>query len=243
MRALVTGAGRGIGQAIATRLAEDGLEVVRLDVAGENAVVCDIGDAAAVDRVAAEVGPIDVLVNNAGVWRYGDLANTATEELERVVRVNLLGTMNCTRGFGRAMIARGSGAIVNVVSISAIAPSPSVGAYSASKAGVVALTQQTALDWGPHGIRCNAVGPGMIRTESTASAYLDPAIEQGRANAVPLGRLGTPREVANVVAFLASDQAAYVNGQVIYVDGGLTQALFQLMPYPARPEGPQSALE
>ncbi len=163
------------------------IEVVCLDIAGEGTVVCDIGDAIAVDRVAAEVGPIDVLVNNTGVWRYGDLANTAAEELERVIRVNLLGTMNCTRSFGKGMVARGAGAIVNIASISAIAPSPSVGAYSASKAGVVALTQQTALDWGPHGIRCNAVGPGMIRTESTASAYQDPVVEQARANAVPSG--------------------------------------------------------
>lgn len=240
MRALVTGAGRGIGLAIAERLVEDLYEVVCLDIVGEGTVACDVGDAIAVERVAAEVGPVDVLVNNTGVWSYGDLANTAVEEFERVIRVNLLGTMNCTRSFGKGMVARGAGAIVNIASISAIAPSPSVGAYSASKAAVVALTQQTALDWGPHGIRCNAVGPGMIRTESTASAYQDPVVEQARANAVPSGRLGTPREVANVVAFLASDQATYVNGQVIYVDGGLTQALFSLFPYPARPEGPQS---
>jgi NAD(P)-dependent dehydrogenase (short-subunit alcohol dehydrogenase family) len=155
--------------------------------------------------------------------------------LEAAIRVNLLGTLYCTRVFGADMVERGSGSIVNIVSISAIAPSPAVGTYSSSKAGVVALTHQTALDWGPAGVRCNAVGPGMILTESTSGAYAEPAAFTARSGAVPLRRLGTPRDIAEVVAFLASDRASYVTGQVIYVDGGLTQSLFELLPHPARP--------
>ena len=236
MRAVVTGAGRGIGAAIAERFLEDDMDVIRVDLAGDGVVACDISDAEAVDRAARDIGPVEILVNNAGIWRYGNLQNSPQEELERVVRVNLLGTMNCTRSFGAGMIESGRGSIVNVVSISAIAPSPSVGMYSASKAGVVALTQQIAVDWGRHGVRCNAVGPGMILTEGTADAYQDPNVLAGRSRAVPLQRLGTPRDIAEVVAFLASDRAAYVTGQVVFVDGGLTQSLFELLPYPARPD-------
>jgi 3-oxoacyl-[acyl-carrier protein] reductase len=234
MRALVTGASRGIGLAIAQKLQEDGLEVVRVDIGGDAEERCDISDEAQVAALATRVGPVEVLVNNAGLWRYGNLLNTPTADLERVIKVNLLGTLYCTRSFGAAMVERGRGSIVNVVSISALAPSPSVGTYSSSKAGIVALTRQTALDWGPHGLRCNAVGPGMIVTEATSDAYADAQVMEGRARAVPLRRLGTPRDIAEVVAFLSSERAGYVSGQVIYVDGGLTQALFELLPYPAR---------
>ena len=236
VRALVTGASRGIGLAIALKLQEDGFDVVRTDISGDAEEHCDISDLAAVSALAERIGPLDVMVNNAGVWSYGDLLNSPVEELERVLKVNMLGTLYCTRAFGATMVDRGRGSIVNVVSISALVPSPSVGTYSSSKAGVLALTRQTALDWGPHGVRCNAVGPGMIITEATGDAYAEPEVLAGRASAVPLRRLGAARDVAEVVSFLASDRASYVSGQVLYVDGGLTQALFELLPYPARPQ-------
>lgn len=244
--AVVTGAARGIGAAAAERLAADGFDVVRLDVtAGDGVLACDVADPRAVADTAAlverEHGPVTVLVNNAAIWRFAALEDVASEDFAAVLDVNVRGTFHCTQAFGRAMLARGGGCIVNVVSIAAAAANPSVGAYSASKAGVLALTRQTALEWGPRGVRANAVGPGLVPTPGTGTVYDDPEVRRVRAGAVPLRRLGTSADVAGVIAFLASDAAAYVNGQVLYVDGGLSQALMTLLPRPAGVAGPQLA--
>ena len=243
--AVVTGAGRGIGAAIADRLVRDGFRVARLDVTGSpnsDIITCDISDAAAVDRVAEQVerefGPVSVLVNNAGAWSFGALEDVSPDDFARTLAINVSGTFHCTRAFGRSMLAHGGGSIVNIVSIAAQAANPKVGAYSASKAGVVALTQQTALEWGPRGVRANAVGPGFVPTPGTGTVYDDVAVREVRAAAVPLRRLGEPDDVANVVSFLASDQAGYVNGQVIYVDGGFSEALMTLVPRPPGVPGP-----
>lgn len=237
-RAVVTGAAQGIGAAIADRLTADGFDVVRLDLnAGDGVIACDVSDHAAVHRVAADVGPVDVLVNNAGIWLFSALEDTTPSDFERVVRVNLGGTFNCTQAFGRSMLDRG-GSIVNIVSIAAAAASPGVGSYSPSKSAVVALTRQTAVEWGPRGVRCNAVGPGLVPTPGASGVYHDAEVRRVRARAVPLRRLGEPGDVANVVGFLASPASAYVNGQVIYVDGGLTEALMTLIPRPAELPGP-----
>ena len=236
--AVVTGAARGIGAAIADRLAADGFEVIRLDLtAGEGVLAGDVSDGADVHRLAAQVGPVDVLVNNAGIWLFSALEETSTADFDRVMKVNLGGTFNCTQAFGRSMLDRG-GCIINVVSIAAAAASPGVGAYSPSKAAVVALTRQTAVEWGPRGVRCNAVGPGLVPTPGANAVYNDERVRVARAGAVPLRRLGEPTDIANVVGFLASPAAAYVNGQVIYVDGGLTEALMTLIPRPAALPGP-----
>lgn len=237
--AVVTGAGRGIGAAIADRLGADGYEVVRLDVdGGDGVLACDVADHDAVHRVAADVGPVDVLVNNAGIWRFGPIEDADPADVARVMAVNFGGTFNCTQAFGRTMLDRG-GSIVNVVSIAAHAPNPSVGAYSPSKSAVLAFTRQTAVEWGPRGVRCNAVGPGFVPTEGTDEVYRDPAVRAVRAGAVPLRRLGAPQDVASVVAFLAGDGAGYVTGQVVYVDGGVTESLMTLIPRPADVPGPQ----
>lgn len=237
--AVVTGAARGIGAAIADRLALDGFEVVRCDLdAGAGITVCDVAHHAAVHALAREIGPVDVLVNNAGIWRFGPIEDADPADVARVLAVNVGGTFNCTQAFGRSMLDRG-GSIVNVVSIAAHSPNPMVGAYSPSKSAVLAFTRQTAVEWGPRGVRANAVGPGFVPTPGTGAVYDDPAVRAVRAGAVPLRRLGEPDDVANVVAFLAGPQSAYVNGQVIYVDGGVTESLMTLIPRPADLPGPQ----
>lgn len=245
--AVVTGGARGIGAAIADRLASDGfdvvrLDVVRLDVAPEaptdsRVVECDVSDHTAVQRVAAEIGPVDALVNNAGIWRFSLLEDVAPDDFAAVLRVNLGGVFNCTQAFGRSMLDRG-GSIVNIVSIAAAAASPGVGAYSASKAAIVALTRQTALEWGPRGVRANAVAPGLVPTPGSNEVYHDDRVREVRANAVPLRRLGAPADIANTVAFLVSADASYVTGQVIYVDGGISESLMTLIPRPIELPGP-----
>jgi len=240
-RAVVTGAARGLGAAIAHRLQTDGYEVVRLDVVeGPGVTWCDVADAAAVRRIAADVGEVDVLVNNAGIWRFGPLETADPADIARVLAVNVGGTFHCTQAFGTSMLDRG-GSIVNIVSVAAQAPNPAVGAYSASKAAVLALTRQTAVEWGPRGVRANAVGPGFIPTEGTDAVYRDEAVREVRAGVVPLRRLGTPDDVADVVSFLCGTSSAYVTGQVIYVDGGVSESLMTLIPRPDDVPGPHRA--
>jgi 3-oxoacyl-[acyl-carrier protein] reductase len=236
--AVVTGAGRGIGAAIATRLRSDGFDVVRLDLeAADDVIACDVSDPVAVRRVADDVGPIDALVNNAGIWKFGPIESADPDDFARVLAVNLGGTFNCTQAFGSTMLDRG-GSIVNVVSIAAHSPNPSVGSYSPSKTAVLAFTRQTAVEWGPRGVRANAVGPGFVPTPGTGTVYDDEEVRAIRAAAVPLRRLGEPVDVANVVGFLAGPESAYVTGQVIYVDGGVTESLMTLIPRPPDVPGP-----
>lgn len=242
--AVVTGAGRGIGAAIAARLGIDGHTVYRLDQnPGEGVITCDVSNADDVNRVAAGItdrGPVDILVNNAGLWRFAALEDVTPGDFRAALDVNLMGTFHCTQAFGRSMLAAGGGSIVNIVSIAAYRANPMVGGYSPSKAAVVALTEQTALEWGPRGVRCNAVGPGLVPTPGTGAVYDDARVREVRAGAVPLRRLGTPDDIAEVVAFLASPRASYVNGQALYVDGGLSKALMTLLPRPADVPGPHA---
>ncbi len=230
--ALVTGAGRGLGRAIAGRLCADGHDIIVVDVdkSGAEAAAaalggkswqCDVGNLAAVQAVAAEAGPVDILVNNAGIWRYGPLVGAASSDIDDVLRVNLLGTLHCCQAFAPGMAERGGGAIVNVSSAAAVTRSPGTQVYPVTKGAVETLTGQLALELGPAGIRVNAVGPGLIVTEGTAHNYQGERRTE-RAQNVPLRRVGEPDDIANVVAFLASDQASYVSGQVIYVDGGVS---------------------
>jgi NAD(P)-dependent dehydrogenase (short-subunit alcohol dehydrogenase family) len=236
--AVVTGAARGIGAAISERLANDGFEVVRLDLDdGAGVLSCDVSNHAAVARIADDLGPIDVLVNNAGIWRFGPIETADPVDIQRVLAVNVGGTFNCTQLFGRSMLDRG-GSIVNIVSIAAHSPNPMVGAYSASKSAVLAFTRQTAVEWGPRNVRANAVGPGFVPTPGTGDVYDDERVRAVRSAAVPLRRLGEPDDVANIVSFLSSANAAYVTGQVIYVDGGVTESLMTLIPRPADVAGP-----
>jgi len=230
--ALVTGAGRGLGRATARRLAADGHHVVCVDLDGDaarsaaaevggTAHRCDVSDHEAVDALAAAVGTIDILINNAGIWRFGPLLSMSVDDTEAVLRVNLLGPLFCSQAFVPGMAERGGGAIVNLSSAAAATRSPGIGIYPVTKGAIETLTKQMALEWGPLGIRVNAVGPGLIVTEGTAHNYEGEARAR-RAQTVPLRRIGDPPDIAAAVAFLVSPDASYISGQVLYVDGAVT---------------------
>ena len=230
--AVITGAGRGLGKATAHRLARDGFLVVALDIDGDAAVAtaeevagvghqCDVTDPESVRAVAEHVERCDALVNNAGIWRFHSLLELQPDDANAVFAVNVIGLTYVSQAFAPKMIDAGGGAIVNLSSGAAWTNSPGVGLYPASKAAVEAITKQMAIEWGPKGIRANAVGPGLIVTEGTERNYQgERRNERGRL--VPLGRVGEPAEIADVIGFLCSDDARYVSGQVIYVDGGVT---------------------
>jgi 3-oxoacyl-[acyl-carrier protein] reductase len=231
--ALVTGAGRGIGRAIAAALAKLGHEVTIADVdteraertaaeIGGRAVSLDVTDPASVAAVAAGVESLDVLVNNAGIIRPGVFPDVDVADYDAVMDVNVRGPLVVTQGFTAALEAGGGGAVVNIASMSALVPVPGTGVYPASKAAVVGLTTSLALDLAPRGIRVNAVAPGRISTEMTAARQQDPEVERRTNALIPLGRSGEAEDIADVVCFLASAQARYVTGQTIAVDGGLT---------------------
>ncbi len=236
--ALVTGAARGIGLACAQALAEDGARVVLADVDAEGvkaaaksvpgdsvAIACDMGDPAQIsalfDRVESEIGPVSILVNNAGIAAPGDFLETSLEQFRKVIDVNLTGTFLALQRAAKTMVAKGiEGSIVNMSSINAVVAIPSIAAYCASKGGVMQLTKATALALAPHNIRVNAVGPGSVDTAMMAGVNANPEAMKVLMSRTPLKRVGTPREIGDVVAFLASDKASYITGETIYVDGG-----------------------
>ncbi|HEX2296024.1 MAG TPA: 3-oxoacyl-ACP reductase FabG [Actinomycetota bacterium] len=238
--AVVTGASRGIGRAIAVALAPDhavavnyragadeAKETLRLVEAagGEGiAVSGDVRDPDAVDALFAEVerelGPVGVLVNNAGVRADALAPRLSDDEWRRVVDTNLYGTFACTRRALRPMLRAGWGRVVNVASVAALAGNPGQTSYCAAKAGVVGMTRALAREVGRKGITVNAVAPGLVDTDLVAG--LTAERREALLSSVPAGRTGEPEEVAAVVAFLCSDPAAYVNGSILTVDGGMT---------------------
>ena len=243
--AIVTGAGNGIGAVIARAATARGYSVGVLDrdaasaarvaeaLPGAVALVADVTDAVAVEAAFDRLdGPPDLVVNNAGVVRFGPLLDLTPGEWRDVVDVNLTGTFLVARAAARRMLDTG-GCIVNLTSINGVAPGPNAGAYGATKAAVALLTQQMAIEWGPAGIRVNAVAPGLILAGMSEPIYADDDFRARREAKVPLGRLGTPEEVADVVLFLASPEAAYVTGQNIVVDGGVSANIIGQLPRPA----------
>jgi len=249
--ALVTGAARGLGAAIARRLSREGYRVAIVDTDGDAAraqaselsgavaFAADVTDEAAIETLLDAFGDIpDVLVNNAGIVRFGPILEHSVEDFRKVIDVNLTGTFIVTRAVARRMVTRGSGAIVNITSLNAVAPSPDAGAYPASKAAVALLTQHFALALGPHGIRVNAVAPGFIDAGMSAPIYEDSEVRATRGGAVPLGTLGTADDVADAVAFLASDRARYTTGQQLMVDGGVSFSLKNHLPRKAPVRAP-----
>jgi 3-oxoacyl-[acyl-carrier protein] reductase len=216
--ALVTGGTRGIGAAVADALRERGWNVATLSRNGGD-LEADVSDAEAVERAFVEArerfGPVHVLVNNAGQHRDGLAIRMSAEDWESVVATNLSGAFHCTRRALDDMLSARWGRIVNVSSIVAERANPGQANYAASKAGLLALTRTVAREMARKGVTCNAVLPGVIETDMTAD------VADGLVEAVPAGRVGQPAEVAACIAFLCSEEAAYINGATLAVDGGL----------------------
>ncbi len=234
---LVTGGAQGIGEACCRRFAREGALVVIADMDDERGtalaselgglyVHCDVGDKAQVDALVAQVrdeaGRIDVLVNNAGIFKAADFLDLSEADFDAVLRVNLKGAFLMAQAVARAMVQDGvRGSIVHMSSVNGVMAIPSIASYNVSKGGINQLTRVMALALADHGIRVNAVAPGTIATELAAQAVL--TSEDARRKILsrtPMKRLGEPEEVADVVAWLASDAASYVTGEIVTVDGG-----------------------
>ena len=237
--AIVTGAARGIGQAIALKLAEGGANVAICDLNAEwleetkaqveargvkaLPLAVDVGDgeqvAATVDAVVKAFGTVDIMVNNAGITKDGLMIRMSEADWDAVLRVNLKGVFLFTKTVARVMMKQRSGAIVNIASVVGIMGNAGQANYTASKGGVIALTKTTAKEFGSRGIRCNAVAPGFISSKMTD--VLSQEVRDKYMEQIPLRNFGTQRDVANAVAFLASSEASYVTGQVLSVNGGM----------------------
>ena len=240
--ALITGGARGIGKAIAVEYAKQGADVAFSDLNyDDNAVALEkeleafgvkakgyASDASKysaseelADKVAAEFGRIDILVNNAGITRDTLLMRMTEEQWDLVIQVNLKSVFNLTKAVQKFMLKQRSGSIINMSSVVGLGGNAGQSNYSASKAGMIGFTKSIAQELGPRSIRCNAIAPGFIETEMTAS--LPEEIKKGWAERIPLRRAGSPVDVANICVFLGSDLSAYVTGQVIAVCGGMTK--------------------
>jgi NAD(P)-dependent dehydrogenase (short-subunit alcohol dehydrogenase family) len=223
--AVVTGAAGAIGSAVADRLEADGFRVARTDIGGAE-FPCDLRSESDVvelrDAVAGRLGDPWLLVNVAGVFFEHDVPDLAVEDYDRIVDVNLKGTFLTCKTFLPAMLAAGSGCIVNIASTAGIKGGHRRAVYNASKGAVVLLTRSLALDHGPAGVRVNCVCPGLIDTPMADWIRLDPVAIAAFEQEAPAQRMGTPRDVAGAVSFLASDDAAYAHGTVLVLDGGVT---------------------
>ncbi|MCL1827074.1 MAG: 3-oxoacyl-[acyl-carrier-protein] reductase [Candidatus Cloacimonetes bacterium] len=237
--AVITGAARGIGLAIAEKFAEEGATVIitdmnqsyidesvqelknkKYDVAG---ICMNVTDSQNVEECFKEItdiwGKIDILVNNAGITRDNLLMRMKDEDWDAVIHTNLKGTFTTTKSATRIMLNQKSGSIINIASVIGVIGNAGQANYAASKGGIIALTKSTAKELGSRNIRCNAVAPGYIETAMTAT--LEESIREEYAKSIPLKRMGQPIDVANLCLFLASDEASYITGQTLMVDGGL----------------------
>lgn len=238
--ALVTGSSRGIGRAIALRLAADGFAVgvnysnseakadevvAQIEAGGGSAVAvqADVADSTAVaamfETVVEALGPVSVLVNNAGITDDGLMLRMSEDQFDSVINTNLKSAFLCTKTALRGMMRAKHGRIINISSVSGVSGNPGQANYAASKAGVIGLTKSTAKEIGSRGITVNAVAPGFIETDMTDA--LGDATTELAAKQISVGRLGRPEEVASLVGYLASDEASYITGQTIVIDGGL----------------------
>ena len=237
--AVVTGAGRGIGRAVALAYARMGADVACVSRTEENsakvaaevealgrkawALAVDVSDTAAVDAAAKEIlesaGRVDILVNNAGVTRDNLLMRMSEEEWDTVLDINLKGAFNFTKAFSRTFIKQRSGRIINIASVIGLIGNAGQSNYAASKAALIGFTKSIAKELAPRGITVNAIAPGFIETDMTAA--LDDKVREGILGNVPLGRFGSPDDIAHAAVFLAMEPSGYITGQVLTVDGGM----------------------
>jgi gluconate 5-dehydrogenase len=235
--ALVTGSTRGLGLALAQGLAEAGARVaingrdastvaaVAAEIPRAVAAPFDVTDEAAIAAGVGALGPVDVLVNNAGITQRKPLVEFSLAEWQRILDVNLTSAFLVARAVVPGMIERGSGKVVNVCSLMSELARPTIAPYSASKGALKMLTRSMCVEWAPHGIQANAIGPGYFATELTQPLQDDPAFDGWLRTRVPAGRWGDPAELAGAAVFLASRASDFVNGQILYVDGGLMAAV------------------
>ena len=238
--ALVTGASRGIGREIAKTLAMNGafvivnyngskeradetVEEIRANGGSAAAFQCNVSDFAQTEAMVKELVAaykhIDILVNNAGITRDGLIMKMSEEDFDKVIETNLKGTFNTIRHLTRQMLKQKSGRIINISSVSGVLGNAGQANYAASKAGVIGLTKATARELASRGITVNAIAPGFISTEMTDA--LSDSVKEGAVAQIPMKHFGTTEDIANTVAFLASEEAGYITGQVICVDGGM----------------------
>lgn len=234
--AIITGGARGLGAGTAARFVAEGATVVIADrdadaarataeAIGASHRVCDVTDRISVERLLDETidehGHLDVLVANAGITGGGPFLELSDERWQAVLDTNLRGVFLCNQLAGRRFVAQGTGgALVNITSIMGARANPNTAAYCAAKAGVISVTQSAALALAPHGVRVNAIGPGYMATDMTAAIRDDERLGPAVLSGVPLARFGTPTDVGDAAVFLASDEASFITGQVLYVDGG-----------------------
>jgi gluconate 5-dehydrogenase len=243
--ALVTGSSRGIGLALARALGNAGAEVIvnardqaALDSAADelrgegitvHARAFDVCDPAAVveavDSFERDIGPIEVLVNNAGLQKRGAVLDYDVDDFRRLIEVNLVAAFTVAKAVASHMVGRGRGKIVNTCSVMSEVGRPTVAAYNATKGGLKMLTRGMCADFGPLGIQVNGLGPGYFATELTAALVADPEFSAWVERRTPAGRWGRVEELGGAIVFLASDASSYVNGHILYVDGGMTAVL------------------
>lgn len=249
-RAVVVGAGGGIGRSAALALAAHGARVVCADLApstaeetaaaagaGASAYVLDVLDAAAVRRAAADAGPVDVLVFTAATNVRKRLLEYTDDDFDRVVALNLRSSFHLVRAFGAGMVERGAGSIIGFASIRAVVTEPGQAAYAATKAGLVQLLRTAAAEFGPHGVRVNAIAPGVVETPLTRQIRDDPGWYAAYGAKSALGRWARADEMAGAVVYLASDAASFVTGSCLFVDGGWTAVDGRFEPPPTAPTG------
>jgi NAD(P)-dependent dehydrogenase (short-subunit alcohol dehydrogenase family) len=241
--AVITGGAAGLGADVARTLSEAGYRIGIFDLGAErvaeaaskleNAVGIE-ADVASPDQVAAAFDAFgevpDLLVNNAGIVRFGAMEEQSVQDYIDVVNVNLLGSCFCARAIAPAMMDRGSGHIINFTSINGVHPAPGIGLYGPTKAAMANMTQAMAIEWGPKGIRVNAIAPGMIDAGMSKPIFENPRVRATRGGGVPLRCLGEAADIAEAVLFLDSDGATYISGHELVVDGGVSISVMAHLP-------------